>query len=394
MRARPPASLLLLTLLAFGSLYTPQPLLPELAASFGVQPASASLLISVTMLPLAVAPLLYGFLLEGVPVQRMIFWSGLGLAGCQWGLSVAVEWWQLVALRGIEGLCLPALFTALMTSISTGAPAGRIRQSIAWYIATSILGGFSGRALSGIIADSLGWRAAFGVWALGLVAGLLLQQRRGAGAGAAGHFVRPHPRIFGEVLADRPIRYAYASIFLVFLVFAGLLNALPFRLRDLAPDTGSGAIGLAYTGYLIGVVMALGGEPLSRRIGSEARVLALGIVIWLLGLALFWLPERWTLYAGMLGFCAGMFLLHGRLSGHVNQRVQRYRGVVNGLYISCYYLGGSLGSWLVPLMHRELGWQPMLVVLATLVAAAAAALSRMLRAETATPQEARRQGPS
>jgi YNFM family putative membrane transporter len=135
--------------------------------------------------------------------------------------------------------------------------------------------------------------------------------------------------------------------------------------------------------------MALGGEPLTRRIGSEARVMALGIGLWLLGLAVFLLPEHWTLYTGMLGFCAGMFLLHGRLSGHVNHRFERYRGVVNGFYISSYYLGGSFGSWLVPLIHRNLGWTPMLAVLTLLVFAAAAGLFAMLRSEAAAQADVR-----
>jgi YNFM family putative membrane transporter len=57
---RPSGCILFLTVLGFGSLYTPQPLLPSLAAHFGVDAGEASLLITLTMLPLALAPLFYG----------------------------------------------------------------------------------------------------------------------------------------------------------------------------------------------------------------------------------------------------------------------------------------------------------------------------------------------
>jgi MFS transporter, YNFM family, putative membrane transport protein len=378
MHARPHYALLLLTLAGFGSLYTPQPLLPDLAAVFDLGEAQVSLLISIAMLPLAIAPLAYGYLLEGVPVQRMLVAATLGLALCQTGLSLATEWWQLVALRGTEGLLLPALFTALMTAISSEAPQGRVREAMAWYIATTILGGFGGRALSGLLAEGFGWRAAFAIWAGCVVLALWISLRHPVRA--SGHFDRPHPRIFREIMALAPYRFAYQAIFFVFFVFAGFLNVLPFRLRDLAPELGSGLIGLAYTGYLIGVAVTLGGAWLSRRAGSEARLMSLGIGFYLAALLCFTPPAELALFLGMPVFCAGMFLIHGRLSGHVNQLADRYRGIVNGIYIAVYYFGGSLGSWLVPLAYKVWGWHAMLLLLATGMLAAALSLGGMLRA--------------
>lgn len=379
MHARPHHALLLLTLAGFGSLYTPQPLLPELAQVFGVEAAEVSLLISVAMLPLAVAPLVYGYLLEGVPVQRMLIAATLGLALCQTGLALSEAWWQLVLLRAIEGMLLPALFTALMTAISSEAPSGRVREAMAWYIATSILGGFGGRAMSGLLAEAMGWRAAFALWAIGVFAALWVSLRHPVRA--KGHFERPHPRVFREILSHAPYRFAYQAIFFVFFVFAGFLNVLPFRLRDLSPDLGSGVIGLAYTGYLIGVAMALGGQTLSRWIGSERGLLQLGAVVYLLGIGSFLPAVETALYLGMLAFCGGMFLIHGRLSGHVNHLAERYRGIVNGLYISVYYFGGSLGAWLVPWFYGTWGWTSMLALLAVSVVVAAINLGAMLRSE-------------
>jgi YNFM family putative membrane transporter len=381
MRARPHPALLFLTLAGFGSLYTPQPLLPELAGAFGVDEAEASLLISVAMLPLALAPLLYGYLLEGVAVQRMLVWSSLGLALCQAGLALSAAWWQMVLLRGVEGLLLPALFTALMTAISSEAPADRVRPAMAWYIATSILGGFGGRALSGLIAEALGWRMAFALWAAGVLVALWVSLRHPVRA--HGHFERPHPRVFREILSHAHYRFAYQAIFFVFFVFAGFLNVLPFRLRELSPGLGSDMIGLAYTGYLIGVGTALGGQALSARIGSERRLLALGIGAYLAGIGTFVPAAEEALYLGMLAFCGGMFLIHGRLSGHVNHLAERYRGIVNGLYIGTYYFGGSLGAWLVPWVYGTWGWHAMLAVLASAVLAAAFSLDAMLRSENA-----------
>src|SRR5690606_6997113 len=51
---------------SFTVLYAPQPLLPLLAAELGVGCPAASLLITVTLLPLSIAPVAYGFMLESV----------------------------------------------------------------------------------------------------------------------------------------------------------------------------------------------------------------------------------------------------------------------------------------------------------------------------------------
>jgi YNFM family putative membrane transporter len=306
----------------------------------------------------------------------MLIGATLGLGLCQAGLALASAWWQMLVLRGLEGLCLPALFTVLMTATARTAAPGRVRHALAWYVATTIVGGFGGRAISGLVAEQWHWRIAFAVWALGLLAAAVLLRREPSGAS---HFLRPHPRAFLEILAQGGFRYAYLGIFWVFFLFAGFLNVLPFRLRELAPELGAGAIGLAYAGYLVGVAVTLGGETLLRRIGTEPRVLAVGIGLYALALAVFAVPLPAALHLGMFAFCGGMFLIHGRLAGHVNQLARCHQGLVNGLYIAVYYLGGTLGTWTAPLVYRDGGWAGLLILLATALVAAGAALILMLR---------------
>ena len=198
----------------------------------------------------------------------------------------------------------------------------------------------------------------------------------------APHFARPHPRVFVEILGLATFRYAYLAIFCVFFVFAGFLNVLPFRLRDLAPSLGAGAIGLAYGGYLAGIAVTLGGQALSRRVGSEIRVLGAGIALYAAALGIFADNRAAALYLGMVVFCAGMFLIHGRLSGHLNHLATRSHGIVNGLYITLYYLGGSLGSWVAPLVYRNSDWSSLLLLLGLAVAAAGLSLALMARRGT------------
>lgn len=358
---RPAAAVLLLTLLGFCVLYAPQPLLPALADAFGQTAADASLLITVTLLPLAAAPLVYGYLLEGMSVRALMVTATVVLAACQAGLAMVDSWGWLLGLRSVEGLALPALFTSLMTFVASSSPTGRVRQALAWYVSATIVGGFLGRAVSGLVAANYGWRIALGMWALPLLL-VALAAGRVAPTGRT-RYAKITPKVFREVLRQRGLIYAYLAILCVFFVFAGLLNLLPFRLAALDPAITATAIGFAYGGYLSGVAVSLGSQSICEAVGSEARALGLGIGLYASGLMLFALPSVTGHYLAMFLFCGGMFLVHTRLSGQVNHLNEHHRGVVNGLYIAAYYLGGSLGVWLPTLIYRQGGWEIFLAVL-------------------------------
>lgn len=236
-RSRPPVSILLLTVFGFCSLYAPQPLLPVLAEEFGRSPAQVSLLITVTMLPLAFAPILYGYVLEAIPARRMLVTAALTLAFCQAGLSVADAWWMLILLRISEGLALPALFTALMTFVANSVPENQVRHAIAWYISATIVGGFSGRAISGVIAELWNWRVALGIWTPALLLMALTVSRMPASQQT--RFARITPDVFRQVLRIPGIGLSYLTILCIFFVFAAALNVLPFRMAAVNPETSA-----------------------------------------------------------------------------------------------------------------------------------------------------------
>ena len=56
--------MLLTTVLVFSTLYVPQPILPLLAEEFSVSGSEVSLLISLTLFPLGLTPIIYGYLID------------------------------------------------------------------------------------------------------------------------------------------------------------------------------------------------------------------------------------------------------------------------------------------------------------------------------------------
>lgn len=360
------------TVLAFCALYAPQPLLPTLASTLGVGPTRIGLLITFTLLPLGLAPLVYGFVLEAIPARSMLRVSVLGLALSEIPFLIADSFAPLALARLIQGLLLPAVLTALMTYCASMAAGDQVRRVMGIYVASTILGGFLGRLGSGLVADAFGWRAPFALWMGGLLLAWLLTGRLGRDTRAG--FGRLEPRLIAEIWAKPVFRRGYLVIFMVFFVFASVLNLLPFRLKALDPDVSETAIALLYLGYLIGSVIALTSVPLVRRLGGEVRAILIGLAAYGIGVTLFAVPRPVFLYLAMWVFCAGMFLVHSVLSGYLNQISANRKGVVNGLYVSLYYSGGALGSVLPAFVYRHAGWEAYLGGLGVLLVGALVAV--------------------
>ena len=365
------------TFLSFCTLYTPQPILPLLSAEFGVSPADSALLITVTLVPLGLAPIVYGYFLQAIPARSMLRTAVLLLIINQLAFFAATEFWHLLALRFVQGLLMPAIFTSLMTYCASMAPPHKVRQIMGFYIGATILGGFMSRVLGGFLTDLLGWHWMFVL--VGLMLAPVWVLLRYIDADAEINFQRLDLDSIGRVLANPLYRNGYLVLFGVFAVFSGILNVLPFRLGEIDPSAGPLSSSLLYAGYLIGIPIAIISARLIRTFGSVRRALLLGLGANAVGLLIYTLPSTRVLFATMFIFAASMFFIHAVLSGLANERATEHKGVVNGLYVSVYYLSGSLGSGLAGYAYLALGWE-ILVPVSLLLLAGAALFAGKIRA--------------
>jgi MFS transporter, YNFM family, putative membrane transport protein len=354
------------TVLVMAALYAPQPLLPVLATAFDVSEARASLLITVTLLPLAVAPIAYGFLLQRVSARRLLMVSIWVLAGSQAGIYFAAHFDLLLLLRLVQGLAIPAMLTGLMTYLGASAGPGRIARVMAVYVASTVMGGFLGRALSGMISATFGWRWSFMAFALATVLGALLLRRLKSDPAVS--FQRFRLSAAVDVLRQPEFLRLYGVVFCAFGAFASLLNFLPFRLMELGTGLSERGIGLMYSGYLMGVVVSVLSLGLAARIGGVMNAMLAGVGVLMTALLFFAVTPLWVMFAGMFVLCGGMFLVHSLAPGVLNQRTVEQRGVVNGLYIAFYYAGGTTGSFLPGFIYHGFGWHAYLASLGLVVA--------------------------
>lgn len=356
--------IILITILTFSAIYAPQPLLPTIAADLGVDGDVAALLITAVFLPLAVAPLFYGYILESFSPRKL-----LRVAVALMGVSEVLFYFAptfelLLAVRVFQGLLIPGILTSLMTYVSLVYKGDSVQRAMGIYIAATIFGGFIGRALSGLIATGLGWRFSFLFLAASFSIGFAaLGRLRGEGRV---NMARPELRTLARVFQHWHFWRVYLLVFCLFFVFAAVMNFLPFRLVEISPSADEFRIGMMYSGYLMGIMTALNAPALCRHLGGEPRAMRIGMAVYAVALLALAFPSIPTLFGFMFLFCGAMFLVHATASGFLNRYAEGNKGIVNGLYVAFYYGGGTLGSWLPGLVYRHSGWTPFLVVLAAL----------------------------
>jgi MFS transporter, YNFM family, putative membrane transport protein len=369
------------TVITFCSLYAAQPIQPVFQHEFALTSFQAILFTTLMMLPLGFAPMFYGVLLESLSARLIVRTAILLLGVLELVFSLTNNYLLLLLLRGLQGLAIPAILTSMVSYISFTAPRKDVQAAIARYIAATILGGFLGRFLSGLFTDLFGWRVFFFVLGLLLIWGYFLLRTLEKDANL--EYSRPK---FGEVveLVRQPqFFWLYCTIFSVFFVFAGLLNFLPFELKALNPSFRETGIGFMYFGYVMGILVSLNVRRLISLFGSEIRVALAGLFLYIIGICGFMIPDHRAMFMAMFVFCTGMFMVHSLLSGYINTLAKNKKGIANGVYISLYSLGGTLGSFAPGVLYEHFGWKVFLYCLILVVCTAIFCLRQLQRSATA-----------
>ncbi|MDR1614228.1 MAG: MFS transporter, partial [Campylobacteraceae bacterium] len=349
------------TILVLCTLYAAQPIQPLFKSEFALSNFQAVIFTTVIMFPLGIAPILYGYILENWSSRQMLRISLLLLGVLEICFSFADSYIVLIAIRAAQGFLIPAALTSLVSYISTSSAHENIQRALGNYVAITIMGGFLGRLLSGISSEYFGWRPFFFIIGFGLI--LSFFALLGVGKDAKTGFVRIRKKEVINVLKRRYNFFIYAAIFCVFFVFQGLLNFLPFELKSINENLGESKVGMMYAGYVIGLITALNVTRIIGFFKSESKAMICGMFVYIVGLGLFNIEQFGIMFASMFVFCLGMFMVHSIAAGFVNKLAQKHKSITNGLYLSFYYAGGTLGSFLPGFFYQYFGWHIFLAFL-------------------------------
>ncbi|MCB1973612.1 MAG: MFS transporter [Burkholderiaceae bacterium] len=367
----------------FSLLYCVQPVLPELAAHFGLGAAGSSLALSVTTGCLAVAIFVAGALSEGRDQRRLMFVSMALAALCNVLAAVAPTWGGLLVARAFEGLLLGGVPAVAMAYLSNHIHPRGLGFSMGLYIGGTAFGGMAGRIGMSALADHFGWRVALATMGvLGLVSAVgfvgLLPRTGGSDTPAArSRTLSYHLDAWRTHLQTPGLPLLFASGFALMGVFVSLFNYAGFRLALPPYGLSQTQIGLIFSVYLFGMVASPTAGALADRLG-RAPVLVGGVVLMSAGVLLTLVAPLAGVIAGIAVLTFGFFVAHAVASGWVGRLALQSRGHASSLYLLAYYLGssllGSAGGW-----FWEHGRWPALVVFSLALLAGALWLALRLR---------------
>jgi predicted MFS family arabinose efflux permease len=264
---------------------------------------------------------------------------------------------SLVFWRFVQGLVLPPIFAVTIAYIGEEWPRREATTAAGIYSSGSSLGGFSGRFITGILADWVGWRGGFGVLAAmtlvgALVVMVLLPREtkfvRSEGLIASGKQMLRHFR-------NKQLLATYAVGFGVLFNFIATFTFISFRLAAEPYSLSATVLGMIFVVYLAGSALSPLAGWFVGNFGRRRFVIAV-IAVWIAGMALTLLQPLWVILLG-LTLCAACGLLCQAIStGYVAITAQAGRSSAVGLYVTSFYLGGSFGGALGGIAWTYGGW--------------------------------------
>ena len=340
-------------------MYATQPLQPLLAKEFDISVTKASQFTAVIMLFLAISPIIYGYILEKVNAKKMLINSSLVLFVTNIFLGLSTNYELFLLFRTIEALVVPAILTSLM-SILANIDKENVKFNMSIYVAATVFGGLIGRVFSGFIATSFSYQYVFYSLSIAILISIYFIKKLTYEGEAT--VVKPTIHDVVEILKDRRFFTVYLLMFCVFFVFAGVLNILPFRLKEISNDISEFQISLLYLGYGMGILVSLNSKKIIKFFKNEMNTIIFGLVFFLFITSFLTIPNVMMMFGLIFLFCLGMFTVHTVSTGLANSMKASQKSLTSGMYLTFYYLGGAVGSFIPSLIYEKYGWNIVLYV--------------------------------
>jgi predicted MFS family arabinose efflux permease len=338
--------------------YYAQPLLHTIAAEFGLTQASAGSIVTTAQLCYGLGLILLVPLADILERRRLIFIMlmlatiGLIISGFAPSLPWILFGTALTAIGSVVAQVLVPFAATLAAPDQRGRVIGILMGGL-------LLGILLARVVAGGLSTLVDWRFVYWIAALAMfIVAIALTK---ALPRYRTDSVMSYKQLLISVLVlfvDEPILRHRALLGLIsFALFSMFWTPLSFLLSKPPYDYSDAVIGLFGLAGVAGVMAA----SWAGRIADAGKG-ELGTRLGLLTLLLSWIP----LYFGqvsLLALLAGVLLLDLAVQlVHVsNQNViyalrSEIRNRLNAGYMTCYFIGGALGSWLSVNLYQHFGW--------------------------------------
>lgn len=332
---------------AFLELYCTQPLLPLLTQIFHASKAAAGMTVSAATLGVAISAPIVGALTERLPRKQVIVGSLIGIALPTLLAATATSLTQLILWRFLEGIFIPGVIAVVVTYIGEEWPPEQLALVMSFYVSGTALGGFIGRVSAGLVADTWGWRWSFvllGVLAVAGAASVALALPDGRRTTQVVHETRTVVSQLEQMraLCTRPRLVAtFAVGFNVLFSLVGVFTWITFHLAAPPFRLSTALLSSLFFVYLIGLVVTPMAGFLITRVGLRVGIGG-AILCSICGVLLTLSPWLWLVIVGLTLVSSGTFIAQTASQSHLRSAAPAgARVTAAGLYLTCYYLGGT-----------------------------------------------------
>jgi len=362
----PPFAIPALSLAAFGSaisLRVTDPLLPRLAAEFGMSLGNVSYVITVFSIAYGFSQLFFGPVGDRFGKYLVIAWACLACAFTALLCALAPNYPLLILARLTAGATAAAIIPLSMAWIGDVVPYSERQPVLAQFLIGQIIGISAGVLLGGLTADYFSWRVPFfGIAFYFVFVSITLfafNRKLPAYAltthKAAGSALRRMTNEFGQVLSKPWARVVLVTVFLEGGFLYGAFAFIASHLHRVHHLSLTNAAALVMLYGLGGFLYATTSRQLVRRLGEKGLARWGGIIVaaayLTIGLAPDWYWAIPACFAAGLGF----YMLHNTLQINATQMAPERRGAAVSTFAACFFLGQSAGVGLAGLAVEKFG---------------------------------------
>jgi YNFM family putative membrane transporter len=348
----------------FLNVYCTQPLLPLLREIFHASELEVSLTVSATIFATALTAPLIGMIAERRGRKKVIVPSLFLLAIPTALAATASSLRALIFWRFAQGLFVPGVIAVMLAYVNEEWAGRGVGRAMSAYVAGTVVGGFLGRFISGVIAAHWHWRSTFLVLAvLDLIGAVVVR----SWLPLAKNFVRAehlrqvfdhakehlhNPRLLANFGMGATVLFALVGCF----TYANFyLAAAPFRLN-------SAQLGSIFFVYLLGAIITPQAGRFLDRFGFRYTTIVYCTMM-IAGLLLTLVKSLPVVIIGLAIFSSGVFVAQAAATVQTGTIAGRARSSAAGLYVTFYYLGGSLGATLTAWFWHWERWPGCVVLL-------------------------------
>ena len=321
------------------------PLLPAISSSFGVNAATAGVVIAAYMIPFGIFQLVFGPIADRFGKKQVIsfamifFTFGTGLCGFGFTLSA------LTTYRAITGIFAASVMPISLALIGDLVPLNERQAAIGSFMGISFLGQGISMALGGTMAYFLNWRYTFILYALMSAFSAILLFTIGRKIPSTKNQNSELLRPYIQLLSKRESQLIYIVIVMEGILIIGSFSYLGAYISSVY-NFNFLQIGLVMTSF--GVMTVIGGRlvgKLANNIGRKMTLLFGFSLAAVADLSLFSVGNILiVLVLGVSLLGLGFIFAHSTLLTIATEFAQKSRGVAMSLVAGFFMGAGGIGT--------------------------------------------------